>query len=645
MHQERQEAVQVSSGIRLTLVAALAGLGLLAGPGSASAAPANDNFASAQVIGGTLPATVPGNNVGATVEAGEPQIFSITPQKSVWYRFTAPSTATYVLDTCNDGFTGAPEFEDPLMAVHTGATLATLVNVADINGRCSLRFPATMGTVYSLQVDYYEHEGSFNLSLRRLTPPPNDNFATPSALGPGLPVVANSTTVDATWEPGEPAAFGGSANSRSVWFSYTPSTTQRVRMSLCEKTVIDGTGNDRLIVFTGNTLATLVVLAELTSNDCNVDFPVTAGTTYRIGVSGPNPGEFTFQIGLKAAPPPPNDNFASAQVGGPGLPVNATGNNDFATEEIGEPDDHGGYPSGTSRSVWFSWTAGTTGRVRVKACNPELNFFTSVYTGATLATLTDVSETFDYASCSRFFDAVAGTQYRIAVAGGPFDGTYGPFAFNIHQVVFPANDAFDAAINLGSGLSVSRQGTTVDATIEENEPDHGSYGSDGGSVWYRWTAPDDNPIILSACSRGEPNEITVYDDLPDPLPEQTGMYALREIDFDNDSCAGDLKGGRLAIAPVKGMEYKIAVTPAVEDYESPFTLAIGNPANPKPAFNLKKAIAKCRKKFPGKSAKAKRKRSRCIKAARKKAAIIKCRKIQNPGKRNVCIRKARKKFR
>ena len=347
----------------------------------------------------------------------------------------------------------------------------------------------------------------------------------------------------------------------------------------------------------------------------------------------------------KAAPPPPNDNFASAQVVGPGIPVDATGNNEYATEEPGEPDDHGGYPSGTSRSVWFSWTAGVSGRIRVKACNPDLNFFTSVYAGATLATLTDVSEGFDYASCSRFFDAVAGTQYRIAVAGGPFEETYGPVDFNIHQVALPANDAFDAAINLGSGLSVTRTGTTVDSTTEVNEPDHGSYGSDGGSVWYRWTAPNDQPVVLSACSRGEANEITVYDDLSDPEPSQTGMNALREIDFDNDSCRGGLKGGRMAIAPVKGKEYKIVVSPAVEDYESSFTLAIKGIASPKPAgFNLKKAIAKCRKKFPGKSGKAKRKRANCIKAARRKAALIKCAKIKNKKKRSTCIKSARRRF-
>ncbi|MCB0831748.1 MAG: hypothetical protein KDB64_12530, partial [Solirubrobacterales bacterium] len=108
---------------------------------------------------------------------------------------------------------------------------------------------------------------------------------------------------------------------------------------------------------------------------------------------------------------------------------------------------------------------------------------------------------------------------------------------------------------------------------------------------------------------------------------------------------GGTKGGRLAIAPVKGTLYFIAVVAALSDYESDFNLKIqGIPTSTKSAFNLKKAIAKCRK-IKGKNAKAKRKRANCIKAARKKAAIIKCKKIKNAKSRNKCIKKARKRYR
>ncbi len=636
--------------VRLVLLAVLAALlTTLAGAGPAAAAPANDNFASAQTMGGALPITVSGNDFGASAEPGEPTIASVPAQKSVWYRWTAPTTATYVVDTCDDGFTGA-DFTNPLIGVRTGTTLATLANVAEVNGSCSLRFTATAGTAYYLQIDYYEYEGSFNLTLRKLDPPANDNFATPRALGPALPLNVNATTVDSSWEVGEPPALGGASDSRSVWFSWTAPTTQRVRLSLCDKTLVDGALNDTTIVYAGATLATLTTVAELTSNDCNVDFPVTAGTTYRIGVSGTSPGEFDFVLAMKAAPIPANDGFASAQVVGPALPVNTAGNNDFATEEAGEPQ-HGDYPD-TSRSVWFSWTAAVSGPVRVKACNPELEFFTSVYTGTTLATLTDVSEWFNYAPCSRFFTAVAGTTYRIAVAGGPFGDTHGPFALNLHRVAIPANDDFDHALDLGSGLAVTQQGTTVDSTIETDEPTHGNlYGSNGGTVWYRWTAPNDNAVILTACSREQPNGIAVFG--ADPDSEFTGLRALRQIDYDDSSCRDGTRGGRLAIAPVKGTVYSILVSPAEPDYESAFTLTINGTSStttgpngkpPKAGFNLKKTLAKCHR-IKGKGRKARHRRTRCIRNARRKAAIIKCKKIKKAGKRNKCIKKARKRFR
>jgi hypothetical protein len=634
----------MASRLRLILLIPLVTVALAAGfTGSASAAPSNDNFASSQTLNGALPITVTGNDIGATAEAGEPMVNSIPPMRSVWYSWTAPDTKTYVLDTCHDDFSGGGSI-DPVLGVYSGNTLATLVGIAGTNGRCALRFVAASGVNYHFQVDYYENEGTFKVTVRNFSPPTNDNFATSTTLGPALPTTTNGTTVDSSYEAGEPP-LGGVSNSRSVWYSWTAPATERVRLSLCEKTYVDGPLNDLTKVFTGSTLATLVPVTELTSNDCNVDFPVTAGTTYRIAVSGHDAGEYEFVLGLKAAPPPANDNFTDAQVIGPSLPVNTNGNNDFATEETGEPD-HGGYPD-TSRSVWYSWTAPVSGQMRVKACNPDLQLFTSVYTGTLLTALTDVSEREDWAPCSRFFDAVAGTTYKIAVAGAPFDDTHGPFSLNLHRVAIPTNDAFESAVNLDSKLDASIQGTTVDATWQQDEPGHTEgYGGDyGGSVWYRWLAPNDNPVILSACSPTLPNRLAVFTSNPEAENPGT-INGLRLIDSDDDSCRDGSKGGRLAIAPVKGDTYFIGVTAGEADYEAPFTLDVQGEAVTPPktsGFNLKKAIAKC-KKIKGKGKKAKRKRANCIKAARKKAAIIKCRKITNKKAQAKCVKKARKRF-
>lgn len=601
---------------------------------SAMAIPANDNFSGRQAISGALPITVAANNIGATAESGEPDIFSNSAEKSVWFSWTAPAAGEMVIDQCSAGFTGD---ENPFIgiAVRTGTTLPALVLVKETAGRCLLRFHANSGVTYNFQVDYRSSEGNFNFKLRLQAPPANDKFASATAIGPALPVTQNGTTVDSTYEAGEPASLGGSSSSRSVWYSWTASTTGRVRLGLCDLTYVDGPLNNATIVYTGSTLGTLVPIASLTSNDCVMDFPVVAGTNYKIAVSGNIAGDFNFVLTLQAAPQPTNDNFADAQAVGPGLPLSAPGNNDFATTEAGEPN-HGGY-SPTSRSVWFKWTAGQTGAVRLKACSRDGQFFTSVYTGTLISALTEAGAREYFAPCSNYFDAVAGTTYMIAVAGGPFNGTHGPFTLDIHQVAIPGNDGFESAVNLGSKVTASTLGTTIDSTVEENEPAHAaSYGSTSGSVWFRWKAPNDNPVVLQSCSTVEPNRITVYRD--DPEAVTPGISGLLLIDDDTDGCRGGTKGGRLAIAPVKGTSYYIAVSPVIADYESRFTFDLKGTATAKSPFNLKKAIAKCLK------LKGKKKQTSCIKAARKKAALIKCKKIKNGKSRAKCVKSANKRF-
>ena len=143
-------------------------------------------------------------------------------------------------------------------------------------------------------------------------------------------------------------------------------------------------------------------------------------------------------------------------------------------------------------------------------------------------------------------------------------------------------------------------------------------------------------MIFSACSTGEPVALAVFSG------NEFGPD-FNFIDGAEDGCRSG-KGGRLAIAPVAGVTYSILVESTEQDFDTSFTLsAIGPPKSPvvKPpvtGFNLKKAIKKCRK------IKSKKQRARCIRKARKTAAIIKCKKLKNAGKRTKCIKSARKKF-
>src|SRR6185436_2299691 len=75
-----------------------------------SQAPANDNFANAQVLTGQS-GRVMGTNINATRELSEP-VHPFNPGgKSIWYRWTATSAESIRFDTVGTGF-------DTLLAVY-----------------------------------------------------------------------------------------------------------------------------------------------------------------------------------------------------------------------------------------------------------------------------------------------------------------------------------------------------------------------------------------------------------------------------------------------------------------------------------------------------------------------------------------------
>jgi hypothetical protein len=230
---------------------------------------------------------------------------------------------------------------------------------------------------------------------------------------------------------------------------------------------------------------------------------------------------------------------------------------------------------------------------------------------------------------------------KLGVAGSVFDKQEGPFTLDIHVENMPANDDFADAQTIGPDLPATIPGTTKDATLEDDEPPPNPYfGPSGSSVWYRWTAPSDDATIFAACSTGDPVVLAVFDG---PV-----LGDLRHIDDDDQGCRDGSEGGRLAIAPVAGQQYSIMVASADRDFDSDFTLSVVGPepnvvvksptTKPK-KFNLARALKKCRK------ISRKKKRVRCVKRARKKAALVKCGNKASKSKRVKCRKKVRRRFR
>jgi hypothetical protein len=132
------------------------------------AAPANDNFASAQVITGCS-GSLTSTNVGATREtgAGEPvNPDSSGSTKSVWYQWQAPSSGSVTISTAGSRF-------DTTLAVYSGSSVGALgtavahnddaaddPNTVEREVSSSVTFNAVQGTTYRIAVNGYNNFGS-----------------------------------------------------------------------------------------------------------------------------------------------------------------------------------------------------------------------------------------------------------------------------------------------------------------------------------------------------------------------------------------------------------------------------------------------------------------------------------------------------
>ena len=267
-------------------------------------------------------------------------------------------------------------------------------------------------------------------------------------------------------------------------------------------------------------------------------------------------------VALVAAPraeaaPPANDAFAAAQALAAGAPASAGGTNAEATKEAGEPA-HAANAGG--RSVWFSWTATSSRRVRVSTCGSNFNTLLGVYTGTSVGGLTRVAENDDSSACSNGnrssaeLNAAAGRTYRIAVDGK--NGASGSVALAVADVgpATPANDDFDAAVDVASasGLPAAAVGANAGATAQSGEPAHDGRAATR-SVWYRWTAAESEPVQIATCGSAVDARVGLY--------LGTSLTALTRVTMQRGSC-GTGTGRLYTFDAVAGRQYAIAVDSA-----------------------------------------------------------------------------------
>ncbi|MEQ2009067.1 MAG: immunoglobulin domain-containing protein [Limisphaerales bacterium] len=153
------------------------------------------------------------------------------------------------------------------------------------------------------------------------------------------------------------------------------------------------------------------------------------------GVSVSSSASYTFALNGNrtlvanfTALPPVNDSFAN-RIGLVAPNLTVTGTNTNATKEAGEPN-HNTNPGG--KSLWWTWTAPSSGTVTVDTIGSSFDTVLAVYTGTAASALTLVASDDDGGGnlTSRLtFTATMGTTYQIAVDG--YNGRSGSIRLTI----------------------------------------------------------------------------------------------------------------------------------------------------------------------------------------------------------------------
>jgi len=254
--------------------------------------PANNNCSAAAAI-------AYGNTAFTTVDAttdGPAACGSIG--NDVWYRFTACASGSVTVQTCSLASW------DTVLAAYSGSCTA-LTQLACNDDTCSaqssITFTAAGGSSYLIRVGGYNGAtgtGTLALSGPSCGPAgPADACASAPSIGNGS---FSGTTAGAARD-GTATCGSSSSTSPDVWYSYTASCTGVLTVDTCTAASYD-TVLSVHSACVGTTANQLACNDDAAAGACSgstrsyLTMNVTAGTTYKIRVSGYNGASGTFTL-------------------------------------------------------------------------------------------------------------------------------------------------------------------------------------------------------------------------------------------------------------------------------------------------------------------------------------------------------------
>lgn len=259
--------------------------------------PANDALADAQPIPATPSGSLSGSTDRATRDPGQPP--HLPGDRSIWYRFTAPSPGTLVVEArpVNSDSTAIP----PEVGFLTGASPAALAWV-ERQFRQGARGSVDLAAGENVLLSVWSSGAApdwpsrFTLEHRFVPPPPNDSVEQRTRLE-GRRLTFRGTNWTATAGPGEPLVAAAGAR-RVVWWEWIAPADG----------FLDLQGPVPVALFRGNSITQLLRLPLADPTDslfAGRRFAVTGGVPYllaadRWGPPGPvNPFEPGVQEGFE----------------------------------------------------------------------------------------------------------------------------------------------------------------------------------------------------------------------------------------------------------------------------------------------------------------------------------------------------------
>lgn len=541
----------------LSLLVALATTALLASAALA-APPANDNFAAAEPhsAGGRFATNFMFTD--ATREPGEPTVLGSDTDHTGWIAWTAPANGFMRASTCANLGSGQ-DSADVSLGIYSGTAVSSLATLTQATSNCQNGFSnaitdpvaVSAGQTYHVQVgtsttidrNQITVSIDFNTSV-----PANDNFAQAQEITGLLPQTLDFDNGLATSETNE-LDNHATYRTNGVWFKWTATADARMTVDTCSSPN-PGVADSYIDVYsgTGSPVIDAVTHEASSDDDCGADtfsfasFDATDGVTYWIRVAN-----YTNQYGseykLRV-----RQSEALTNLAPPGFwenPAVYAMNNVYV--------QRGAWDSVSSIYFDYVW----------QRCDAA---------GANCVPIAGAPNQDHYTP------TVADYGHRLLVTVSADDGNKQLSLDTTPSGIVlptPVNDLFADATDLGAALPTSVDGYNYFSDRENNEPTTPS-STMRGTVWYRWTAPSSEQVVIDTCAtpaNGLPRGDTDLGIYTGAGPVET----LQLVASDSSGCSDAEGGARLTLDATAGTVYSIQVGEPGWDIESGFRLSISRP--------------------------------------------------------------------